>query len=265
LTSWNRYSYGSQIHQSKDYIVSELKKIGNFDIKLENYTQGSTKLWNIIAELKGTEKPDEIYIVAGHLDSTSNSPNTAAPGAVDDASGSASVLEIARIFIKYPPKHTMQFIWYTFEEQGLIGSTFSANALVRRGDKDKVKLMLQQDMTGYKSPSNPLKVLVETDSKYSDIVKVFQTCAAKYCDGLQTAVSYRPFGSDHVPYIRYLFCFFLTCNSRGMPGVLTIDNDYGRYPHYHRTTDLPQYVVVKMGEEIVKMNVAVLATMMKYE
>ena len=72
--------------------------------------RGTTKVWNILAELKGTEKPDEIYIVAGHIDSTSNSPSTAAPGAVDDASGSASVLEIAKIFTKYPPKHTMHFM-----------------------------------------------------------------------------------------------------------------------------------------------------------
>ena len=114
--------------------------------------------------------------------------------------------------------------------------------------------MLQHDMTGFKVASNPLKVLIETDRKYENIVKVFQTCAEKYCDGLQTAVSYRPFGSDHVPYIR-----------RGMPGFLTIDNDYARYPHYHRTTDLPQYVVKKMGHEITKMNVAVLATLMEYE
>jgi len=255
LASFNRYSFGSQISNARDYIVSRLQTLGRFNVSIENYNLQGTPRWNIIAHLPGSTTPGEHYIVGGHLDSISQAQGNerVSPGAEDDASGSAGVLEMATVFAAHPPKQSMYFKWYTGEEQGLIGSAASASNVVSRGDTSKVKLMIQMDMIGYKSASNPHRVLLETARAHSDIVTRFQNAAREYCDQLQTTVSFNPFGSDHVSYLR-----------RGMPALLTIDNDYSSYPHYHRTTDLPQYLVPKMAQEILKMNVALLGDLMGY-
>jgi len=253
IASFNRYTTGPQIIQAKDFIISSLKSYGFNDIQLENYTIGGTQRWNVITKLTGTEKPEEYYLVGAHLDSTSERPTQQAPGACDDGSGSVALLEIARIFKLNPPKHTMFFIWFTGEEQGLVGSTFSATRLVQQGNKNKVKLMVQMDMNAYKSPNNQHRVLLETSRTFASIVPPFENAAKTYCEDFFTSVSYNPFGSDHVPYI-----------NRGIPALLLIDVDYGRYPHYHKSTDLPQYLVQKMGKETTKLAVATLATLMGY-
>lgn len=254
LQSFNRFSYGSQIHKAKDFIIEELKKIGKFNVTIENYSLRGTPMFNIIAKLEGIIT-NEHYLVGGHMDSISqvSGNERLSPGAEDDGSGSIGVLEIARIFAKNPPKQTMYFIWFTGEEQGLVGSQASSTNVVNRGDKDKVKLMLNMDMIGYKSPSNPHRVLLETSRKYEPLVKEFQEVAKKYCDKLETTVSFSPFGSDHVPYL-----------NKGMQALLTIDSDYSRYPHYHRSTDTIDKLVKKQMMEIIKMNVALLATKLGY-
>jgi len=234
--------------------VQKLKEIGKFNVTLERYTLRSKQLFNIIAELPGTIK-NEHYIIGAHLDSISQATGDErlSPGAEDDGSGSVGLLEMAKVFAAHPPKQTMHFIWFTGEEQGLVGSERSSAQVVARGDKGKVKLMVNMDMIGY-SRGNPLKVLLETKQEYRSIVQQFQEAAKKYCDKLETAVSFNPFGSDHVPYL-----------NRGMPALLTIDNDWSRYPHYHRTTDTHNQLVPKMAIEIIKMNVAATAQIIGYQ
>lgn len=94
----------------------------NLDHKL---TAGPIPTYNTIAEIRGSEKPDEVVIVSAHLDSW-NGPGS--EGCTDNGTGSSVVLEAARILstaIKNgakPPKRTIRFINWTGEEQGLLGS-----------------------------------------------------------------------------------------------------------------------------------------------
>jgi len=256
LTSFNRFSFGRQINDAKDYIIDELRKVGNFTFTIEPYNLRGTQLFNIIAKLTGTSLPNEHFLVCGHMDSISQATGNErlSPGAVDDGSGTIGVLEMARIFAKHPPKQSIYFVFFTGEEQGLIGSGATSTNIVNRGDKDKVKVMIQMDMISYKTASNAYKVLLETTRTYQSLVTMFQNAAIKYCNQLETAVSFSPFGSDHVPFL-----------NKGMRAILTIDNDYGRYPHYHRTTDTIDKCVQKQMTEIIKMNVAVLAELLGYE
>src|SRR5678816_2883591 len=90
-----------------------------------------TMLTNIVATLKGSqpEATDRIYVVSGHYDSMCNSPTDAkcdAPGANDDASGTAAVLEMARVMAKYEFDATIVFMVVAGEEQSLLGSTHFA-------------------------------------------------------------------------------------------------------------------------------------------
>ena len=90
-----------------------------------------TMLTNISATLKGTqaESSSRVYVVSGHYDSMCSSPTDAkcdAPGANDDASGTAAVLEMARVMAKYQFDATIIFMTVPGEEQGLLGSTYFA-------------------------------------------------------------------------------------------------------------------------------------------
>ncbi len=92
------------------------------EINLEHkLTAGPIPCYNTIAEIKGTEKPDEVVIISAHLDSW-DGPGS--QGCTDNGTGSSVTLEAARILasVGAKPKRTIRFINWTGEEQGLLGS-----------------------------------------------------------------------------------------------------------------------------------------------
>ncbi|MFC5411339.1 M20/M25/M40 family metallo-hydrolase [Larkinella bovis] len=99
---------------------------------------------NVVATLKGSEYPDEKIIIGGHLDSWD-----LATGAIDNGLGSFSVLDIARTFkaLKIKPKRTIEFVMFMGEEQGLLGSRSLVEDLKKTGQLDKVRCILNLDMT----------------------------------------------------------------------------------------------------------------------
>lgn len=106
---------------------------------------------SVMVTLTGSEKPDEIVVVGGHLDSTvgSTGENTSAPGADDDASGIAVLTEVMRVYAGQgpQPKRTVKFIAYAAEEVGLRGSGDIANDHKNSGAN--VVGVMQLDMTNY--------------------------------------------------------------------------------------------------------------------
>ncbi len=83
------------------------------------FSKGEVEVYNTVAEIPGTEKPDEVVIIGAHLDSWD-----LGTGATDNGTGSAAVLEAARALMKsgVKPKRTIRFVLFTGEEQGLNGS-----------------------------------------------------------------------------------------------------------------------------------------------
>jgi len=104
------------------------------------------------------------------------------------------------------------------------------------------------DMIGYTANSDILSVLLETDIKNKPFLDTFAKAATSYTQNLNLVYSFNPFGSDHMPYIK-----------KNIPAILTIDNDYDKYPAYHRTSDKPTLLSKDMALQILKMNVATLA------
>lgn len=107
-----------------DYINSRL--YDNIPVEVEinaacTFTPGPIPVYNTVAEIKGTEFPDEVVIVSAHLDSW-DGPGS--QGTLDNGTGSCVTLEAARILMaaKAKPKRTIRFILWTGEEQGLLGS-----------------------------------------------------------------------------------------------------------------------------------------------
>ncbi|KAJ7242362.1 peptidase m28 [Mycena haematopus] len=108
-----------------------------------------TVISNIVATLKGSTDPNRIYVVSGHYDSrVTNVENFLddSPGAGDDASGVATVLELARVMATHSPAATIMFAAVAGEEQGLFGSTFMATGLKNQGAD--IQGMLNNDIVG---------------------------------------------------------------------------------------------------------------------
>ncbi|KAJ3504088.1 hypothetical protein NLJ89_g8120 [Agrocybe chaxingu] len=149
----------------------------------ENLGSGATvELFNhtwlqpsIVAKIPGTASQSPVTIIGGHMDSiNSRSPSTGrAPGADDNGSGSANILEAFRVLVAagFRPSTPVEFHWYAAEEVGLRGSQAIASSYKNVGVE--VKAMLQLDMTAYVRPgTGPVVALVPdfTDSGLTTFV-----------------------------------------------------------------------------------------------
>lgn len=96
---------------------------------------------NVIAEIKGTEFPEERIAVTAHYDSVEK-----CPGAMDNGGGSANIMGLAKYFAKNPPKRTLVFIWFGSEEPGLVGSHDYCKK--HKKELSKVKMVFNMDVNG---------------------------------------------------------------------------------------------------------------------
>jgi Zn-dependent M28 family amino/carboxypeptidase len=141
------------------------------------------------------------------------------------------------------------FLCYAGEEQGLFGGVAHAQSLVASGDASRVQFMVNMDMIGYSADAD-LDVLIESTSLGQPSFARFGALAASYVPSLRLVTSLSPCCSDHMPYLNV-----------GIPAVLTIENDWNVYAHYHRSTDVPANIsnALAMGGGILQMNSAFLA------
>jgi hypothetical protein len=139
--------------QVSKWVRTQFVAAGFSNVVLDPFTIGSAVQSNVVATLPGARYPDQEIIVGGHIDSRSST--NSAPGADDDASGTAAVLEIARVLASsgYHPSATIRFIGFAAEEAGLVGSSHYAKEA--RSDERNIVFMLNFDMIGYTSNANP--------------------------------------------------------------------------------------------------------------
>ncbi len=246
LAEWNRYSFDSDLVEARDWLVSQFDAIPNVSVTTQSFNLNGTALDNVIATITGSEQPDVWYIIGAHYDSISQRPTVSAPGAEDNGSGTAALLELARIFAAAGPKTSLMFIAYSGEEQGLHGSRAHVDQLIADGDQSKLRGVMTMDMIGY-TGDEELDVLLETASFAGESIETYRTAAETYTD-LVVVSSLNPFGSDHIPYL-----------DAGFQALLVIENDYNQYPGYHRDTDVVANLNAAMGGGILRMNTAVLA------
>ena len=145
------------IGAARDWIRDELRGYGGrLQVALQSYTQAPgpripvpTVITNVVATLPGTATPNRTYVFSGHYDSrVSDVMNAAAdaPGADDDASGVAVVMELARVLAAHEPAATLVFTAVAGEEQGLYGSRYQAAAYKAAGVD--VRGMFSNDIVG---------------------------------------------------------------------------------------------------------------------
>src|SRR6516225_9964289 len=129
---------------------------GNMTVQQQTFVQPvsnripvPTTITNVIATLQGTASPERFYVVTGHLDSRVTDVlnfTSDAPGADDDASGVACVLELARLFAAHQFPGTIVLATVAGEEEGLYGSTFMAKQMAAAGND--VQGMFSNDIIG---------------------------------------------------------------------------------------------------------------------
>jgi leucyl aminopeptidase len=132
---------------------------GRTDVQVALFAHTGFQQQSVIATITGTERPDEVIVIGGHLDSISSSG--AAPGADDDASGVATLTEVLRVLLAkdFRPKRTLKFMAYAAEEVGLRGS--KAIVADAHAKQTNVIGVLQLDMTNYKG--SPLDMYLIQD------------------------------------------------------------------------------------------------------
>ncbi|MGZ3772521.1 MAG: M20/M25/M40 family metallo-hydrolase [Pseudobdellovibrionaceae bacterium] len=147
----NRYNRDSQPNKHIPDFKQRLQGMfagSSLPYEISEIQHSNTAQNSVRVRLIGSEKPNEIIVLGGHLDSINQSwgGSDVAPGADDNASGSANLIEALRILItKAQPKRTIEFFWYAGEESGLLGSAEIAKQY--KADNKDVIAVLQLDMT----------------------------------------------------------------------------------------------------------------------
>jgi hypothetical protein len=252
-----------------------------------------TLLGNVVATLKGTDAADDrVFLISGHLDNMRSDVMDRtgdAPGANDDASGVAAVLECARIMSKHSFPATIIFIAVSGEEQGLLGAEHMAE--VAKNHKWNIEGVLNNDIMGSNNSSetniiNNTKIRVfseafsiqdtgrtaltirtlglENDGKARQLARYVKEIGERYIDNLEIVMVYRNDrflrGGDHTPYV-----------NRGFAAVRITEMNENYY-HQHQDVrkengiqygDLPEFMDFEYLRKNTGMNLCNLANLAK--
>jgi Peptidase family M28 len=241
-----RYASTSNCEESGNYILDFFRGLG-LEAESDRFTVASRfTTSNIVATLPGRTAPDQVVIVCAHYDSTSDQRLTEAPGADDDGSGTAAVMEIARVLAGYPFDFTVRFICFSAEEWGLYGSKFYAEDAKRRGER--IVGVINMDMVAYtdREPED-LDVVANPASEW---------LADRYIASVRTyvplemlkVVSSSMTGSDHSPFW-----------DQGYSALCLIEDAPLRNPNYHKVTDLLDTLNMDFAVSVTRASLAVTA------
>ncbi len=289
------------IGAARDWILGEFRKISiDCEMCLDPRTQAfqqpaggriptPTVLTNVYAILPGTTDPGRVYVVSGHYDSMCSSATDAkcdAPGANDDASGTAVVIELARVMSKYKFDATIVFMAVPGEEQGLLGAAHYAEQAKQA--KMNIEAMFTNDIVGgvttQKNSKFRNKVRVfsegvpsdetpqqantrrsvggENDSSSRQLARYIKEQGDRYLKNFGAWMIYRRDrygrGGDHIPFLE-----------RGFAAVrfTEADEDYAHQHQNLRTVDgkffgdTPEYVDFEYTANVARVNLAALASL----
>ncbi|KYK27870.1 hypothetical protein AYK20_01940 [Thermoplasmatales archaeon SG8-52-1] len=221
LTSFGpRVTGTEECSVAADYIYSEFEDVG-FDVRFHNWEYYGYSDRNVEATFPGVDvTSDEIYIICGHYDSVPGSP-----GADDDASGVATLMAIGEIFSNYSFNHTIRFVAFSGEEQGLLGSHVYAEEAAL--NEDNIVAVLNADMTGYaitEVHGNNVRVFEDDFSVW--ITDFMDDVAVQYNDYIRLNVvpSGYTWGSDHYSFWENGYCAIFA-------------HEYEFNPYWHTPSD----------------------------
>ena len=242
-----RLSTSQQFSAAAQWARDRLQSWG-LTTSVEQIAVGGGTSWNVVAERSGAgEQNRRLFIVTAHLDSINQfgGPQSPAPGADDNGSGSCGVLCLARLFSQQPTRHDLRFILFGGEEQGLFGSKAYLNGLAT-AERQRLIGLINMDMIGSLN-AEPASVLLEGASVSQALIDATAAAAATYTD-LAVQTSLNPFASDHVPFIE-----------AGLPAILTIEGADSANNKIHSEHDTIGTVKPSYAMSILRMNAATIA------
>jgi hypothetical protein len=246
-----RNSISPQYAAACDFVDRQLAALGYTTSRQAIEIDGSPSQ-NVIASRSGSGPGSRgEVLVSAHLDSISLEGNAAspAPGADDDGSGSAGVIEMARALKDHHGHHDLKLVLFGGEEQGLFGSKQFVGALTAAA-RAKIRVVVHMDMIGSLNSSSPT-VLLEGAVVSQAEIDGLAAAAATYT-GLSVQTSLNPFNSDHVPFIR-----------KNVPAVLTIEGTDDANHAIHSPRDTIDRINFDLALEILRMNTAFVADSLK--
>ena len=265
--------------QFQSYSPKLQVRFDSYHVKKQGRILNDLELINVIAVLPGTEDPERQYIVSGHYDSIAMSggrnedsppteglprPETAkvdqpAPGVTDDGSGTAAVMELARVMSQHQFKHTLVFLAFAGEEEGLIGASLYAEKAHEA--KTPIECVLNNDIIGSIIAGNGftdnghVRVFSEdpNDSASRQIARYVREVGERYVPSMKVDMIFRADrfgrGGDHTAF-----------NQMGF-GAVRITTASENYANQHTATDTfdntsPLYIT-----RVAKINLAAIASL----
>lgn len=252
-----RYSFSPDIDKVPSWVFDQFTGLGyeaDTQVKFQPFNlPGSGTQRNVLCRHHKEEK--NFILVCCHYDSLSENPFVSAPGADDNASGVAAVLEIARILRDVPLEKGVLFAVFGGEEQGLFGS--SGCAEIAAAEEWKIDLVINMDMISFNSPGEPSRIIVEfdqgnkvaeNDAEAERYGKVMAQAAADYTS---LEVSHTDiWNSDYMPF-----------EARGYVCIGAFESSEN--PFYHKTTDTIDKIDFPHFTEAVKMVLATIVSVGK--
>jgi len=261
----------TNLEAAADLISERLASFG-YDVTAQPYQVEELAVRNLIAERRGTDQPDHVIVVGAHYDTVIGSP-----GADDNASGVAVLLELARLHAETHFRKTVRFVAFTLEEPPFfrsrrMGSRVYARTLKERGEH--IDAMLCLESVGYYSqepgsqsfpfPLFWLRWQYPTTGHFITIVSNDDSQL------LQTQVRDGLIGHMDLPVETYAGPWWIpgvdwsdhgSFWNEGYPAVMLTDTALFRNPHYHRPTDLPDTLDYRAMSELVRGLAATLVTL----
>jgi hypothetical protein len=242
-----RYYNASNRRHVSEWIMNKFSGFGIEDVKLDSFSLGNSWQYNVVAAIPAAVPADKVVVIGAHHDSiTGSSSLSDAPGADDNASGTAGVLEIARVLAdnNYMSDANLVFVTFAAEEIGLYGSRDFAKKAKDSGMD--IRLMINHDMISYSPfPVENSRVAVNHYSGsegYADI--------AMYCiDNFTPMQPYRE-------TLNSQYSDSWSFHQQGFNAVYFEEHDFT--PYYHTTQDRIEHSNIPFCTEIIKASCATL-------
>jgi hypothetical protein len=236
-----RYTFTQQNEWAATYLHDVMALYG-LQTEYHSYYQSGWEKTNVIGTLPGLD-PTKVVYMCGHFDSISEDPENHAPGADDNASGTAAFLEAARILSQYSFQYTIKFAGFNGEEQGLEGSLAYVGEIASEGED--VVGCFNLDMIAYRgNDPDPADVVIYTDDPSFPLADVLsQACIRYFPDDLGPTILIEPLGaSDHASFWFYGYRAIVGSEDEAWgedfsPWYHTSDDRIENYP-----TDYPTWV-----------------------
>ncbi len=239
-----------RLEQAARYIEAQLTAAG-WAVKGQAYILQGHRVRNIVAQIEGHERPEEIVVIGAHYDSVIGSP-----GANDNATGVAALLELARVLSGERPRRTLRLVAFVNEEPPFfktsdMGSRIYARQAKQRGEK--IVAMVSLETIGYYSeeegsqmfPFPLLRFFYPTRANFIAFVANFRSRALLQ-QALKAFRASSTFPAEGLVAPKWLIGVDWSDHwsfwRSGYPAIMITDTALFRYRHYHSRKDTPDQV-----------------------